>query len=61
MNLELRGYVFFICGELELSCAQDMKKLVLNMIYKILGFNFLFLRENVLHILSPKRLHNQKM
>lgn len=61
MNFELRGYVFFISGELEWSCAQDMKKLILKTIYKILGFSFLLLREDVLPILTPKRLHNQKM
>lgn len=61
MNLELRGNVFFICGELEWSCAQDMKKLIVKTLYKILGFSFLLFRGNVLHILTPKRLHNQKM
>lgn len=61
MNLELRGYIFFICEELEWSCAQDMKKLILKTTYKILGFSLLLFRENVLHVLIPKRLHNQKM
>lgn len=61
MNLELRDNVFFIYRELEWSCAQDMKKLILKTIYKIVGFSFLLFRENVLHILTPKRLHNQEM
>lgn len=56
MNLEIRGYVFFICGELEWNCAEDMKKLILKTIFKILGFSLSLVRENVLHISAPKRL-----
>lgn len=61
MNLEIRGYVFFICGELEWSCAEDIKKLILKTVFKILGFSLSLFRENVLHISTPKRLQNQKI
>lgn len=61
MNLEIRGYVFFICGELEWSCAEDMKKLILKTVFEILSFILSLVRENVLRISTPKRLQNQKM
>lgn len=56
MDLEIRGYVFFICGELEWSCVGDMSKLILKTVFKILGFSLSLFRENVLHISTPKRL-----
>lgn len=60
MNLEIRGYVFFICGELEWNCAEDMKKLILKTIFKILGFSLSLFRENVLHICSQEAFRIRK-